>query len=101
MENAADAFRHGSVARGERHGVSKLTADQVLDIYRSPEGAEVVARRFGVSPANVRSIRRGNTWSQVTGHPRPRVPLAAQLAAATCPGGPRDHLVLTITEVPA
>lgn len=66
-ENQRDREPHGTHNRGERSHLSKLTWDSVEEIRNSPLPSNVVAATFGVTAANIRQIRRGQTW----------VPLAA------------------------
>lgn len=49
-------------ARGERHGLTKLTAKQVLLIRGSEERPADLARKYGVSQATVRNIQARATW---------------------------------------
>lgn len=54
--------------RGEAHGNSKLTTDQVVSIrQRSADGETraALAREFGVSPTLVSAIVRFKVWAQV------------------------------------
>lgn len=53
---------------GERNPRARLTAEQVMEIYRSTDPREVVAARYGVSAQQVFQIRDGSRWSSVTGH---------------------------------
>lgn len=57
-----------SVPSGERHYNSRLTADDVREIYASRGLVSNVelGRRFHVSPATVSDIQRGLTWRSVT-----------------------------------
>jgi hypothetical protein len=66
-ENMLDRTSHGTVARGERHGMAKLTDEQAVAIYRSDEPGEVLAARYGVTKSKVSDIRRGRTWRHATG----------------------------------
>lgn len=77
-ENFADRDAHGrtargpthftrtkpeAVARGERHGCSKLTAAEVIAIRAAPRGLTVVlAQKYGVSQAQISDIRTGKSW---------------------------------------
>jgi hypothetical protein len=70
----AHGAAHGSktrperVARGERHGASRLTAEQVRDIRRAKAAGErsvEIATRFGVSRVNVDDIAAGRRWASV------------------------------------
>lgn len=66
-ENQRDREGHGTHNRGERSHLAKLTWDDASEIRQSCEPTSHLASRFGVTPANIRMIRRGKTW----------VPLAA------------------------
>ncbi len=61
-ENQRDREGHGTHNRGERSHLRKLTWDDVSEIRESPEPNPHVARRFGVTSANIRMIRRMKTW---------------------------------------
>jgi DNA-binding transcriptional regulator YiaG len=66
--NTADAIRHGTLARGERAGNAKLTADDVHAIrsaYAMGEYQRPLARRFGVTQITVSRIVRGETWGHL------------------------------------
>ena len=70
-DNVSDCMqkrRHVS-HRGEKHGMSKLTATQALEIVklrRNGSLLEDIGRRFGITGAAVRSIVTGRTWAHVT-----------------------------------
>lgn len=63
-QNTADALERGRLARGGRHGNSRLTPEQVEIIRRNPDGLKQVelARQFGVSAATISYIRSGRSW---------------------------------------
>lgn len=64
-ENAEDMARKGRAAKGEQHGNSKLTAEQVAEIRKLgylPSTA--VARMFSVSKKTILDIRHGRTWRE-------------------------------------
>lgn len=64
--NVADALDHGTVARRERHGFSKLTEDAVRCIRAEPAFHGVNAmlgRCFGISHGHVRRIRLRESWA--------------------------------------
>lgn len=70
----ATGDRHGSrthperLARGERHGDATLTEAQVLAIREATgRTQDDLAREFGVTQAEISSIRRGLTWAHVGG----------------------------------
>lgn len=57
-------------ARGEAQGSAKLTRDQVLEIVariRAGEKLAKIALRYGVHRTAIGFIKRGLTWSHVTG----------------------------------
>lgn len=51
--------------KGERHGMSKLSAGDVSAIRASSASCYAEARRLGISPSAVSAIRRGERWSHV------------------------------------
>jgi hypothetical protein len=67
LENAADKRRHGTIAKGERHGKAKLTATQIEELLalKGQVIQQVAADRFGCSRGYV-----GQLWSGA----RSRVP---------------------------
>jgi len=64
-ENTADRVAKGRSARGERHGVSKLTAAQVAEIRASDETQRVLGQRYGVSRSLISLIKLGHLWTHV------------------------------------
>lgn len=66
-DNMVDASNKGRTLRGERNRASVLSSDDAVAISRSDEPCAVLAERYGVSETVVSSIRRGKTWSRVTG----------------------------------
>ncbi len=69
-QNMADALRHGTLARGERHGRAKLTEEQVLEVIDRVGAGETqrsVARSLNVSAACVNNAVQGRNWREVTG----------------------------------
>ena len=63
--NRQDCIRHNTANRGERHGNSKLTADDVRAIRASQLGYIRCGRLFGVTGSNIRAIRKGRSWSHL------------------------------------
>ncbi|MBD9519322.1 hypothetical protein IB262_05365 [Ensifer sp. ENS02] len=64
-ENEADKLKHGTKARGERHGSAKLTEQQVRSM-RALKGLEsnaVIAQRYGISERQTKLILNGGSWS--------------------------------------
>jgi hypothetical protein len=73
-DNAADRFRDGTTARGERNGLAKLTEAQVRYIRRqlvnAPYGtASRLAREFGVGPDLISLIKAGKAWAWLDQEP--------------------------------
>lgn len=51
----------------------KLTAEQVLEIYRrawAGENLRVLAEEFGVQRSHICLIKHGDSWAHITGHCR-------------------------------
>ncbi len=81
-ENCADAIRHGTLgeARGERHGMSKLTEDDVMQI-RDLRALGLTQREigylFGVNQSQINRILRGKRWQHPLLHPERGEDIAA------------------------
>lgn len=58
-DNMADAARHGTLNAGIRHGMARLSIDQVRMIRDATGSQANIAQRFGVSRSHVGAIRRG------------------------------------------
>lgn len=69
LENAADKRLHGTMCRGESHGRSKVTADQVMEIRRAYAAGGVrqidLAERYGIAQTKISAIVRGERWSHL------------------------------------
>ena len=64
-DNARDAMKKDRHSRGERNGISKLTAAQVLAI-RSDKRAQIeIAADYGIRQTTVSEIKRGNRWAHI------------------------------------
>ena len=64
-ENDADKEHHGTVLRGERHPMVRLTVEQVTEIrlrislgHRQAD----IAVDFGVAPGTISKIKNGRAW---------------------------------------
>ncbi len=59
----------GSRQQGEKHGMSKLTAEKVREIrrLRGEVTQKEVARRFGVTVPMISRIQLGRNWSHIAG----------------------------------
>lgn len=65
LENSSDQLAHGTRARGEKQGGSKLTRKDV-NFIRSHKGdlsQGVLARRFGVSRSLICMIQKHRVWA--------------------------------------
>lgn len=63
--NHADRAAHGTLCRGERSGLAKLTEQQVRAIKsRLHNGAKcrTLAAEYGVSPSTISMIKSGKNW---------------------------------------
>lgn len=68
VENEADKLRHGSHARGERHGCAKLTSEMVRTMRwarAAGVGCDALARVFGVKAPQVSAICTRRAWAHV------------------------------------
>ena len=66
-DNSNDMVLRGRSARGESHSQSKLTKSQVRSIFKSQESQPALADKYSVDQATISNIKRGRTWSHVTG----------------------------------
>ena len=64
-ENKEDSVAHGTWARGERIGLSKLTADAVDEIRNSQSPTAALASKFGVCISTIRRVALGVTWAHM------------------------------------
>jgi len=69
-ENVADMVQKGRGAKGEKHGFSRLTSKEVLQIRKmhfSGLSIPKLAGKFGVSVSAISSIVTGRAWKHVGG----------------------------------
>ena len=67
-ENYNDSVQHETSCRGDRHGMTKLTKDDVLEIRRRAANGERhsdIAKDFPVSSSNISPIVQRLTWKHV------------------------------------
>ena len=65
-ENMNDKHRDGTDQKGEKHGLSKLTSAQVLDIRsRTNQTQQSIADEFGISQPVIGCILRGKLWNHI------------------------------------
>lgn len=62
-ENMLDRVIHGTANRGERHGMSKLTREDVLCIRQDQRKRSEIAKQYGILAATVGRIKRRMDWS--------------------------------------
>lgn len=65
QDNVADMVRKGRHASGNKNGRRKLSSDQIDAIRRSDDVQTKIAARFGVSQANVSTIKAGRSWKVI------------------------------------
>jgi hypothetical protein len=63
--NSRDMVEKRRQAFGSRNPAAKLTEQDVREIKSSPLSQYAMARKYGVTQANVSSIRLGKTWAHV------------------------------------
>lgn len=67
-ENAADKHVHGTVLRGERHSMAKMSETQAAEVKRRLRGGErpaPIARALGLTLPQVCQIASGKTWRHI------------------------------------
>lgn len=68
-ENQRDRINHGTDCRGNTHGKSKLTEEQVRVIFHAYHDGYYtqrdIAKAFGISQGNVKSITKKQTWKHL------------------------------------
>jgi hypothetical protein len=64
-ENDADKIVHGTVARGERNGNSKLTETKARAILAAAGTHRTIAARYGISPSLVGQLKGGACWAHL------------------------------------
>lgn len=65
-ENSGDMVTKGRQARGARLPHTKLTDDQVREIYASTEPGVALASKYGVDKSMITMIRKGQRRSRAT-----------------------------------
>lgn len=56
---------HPGVSRGEKHGMSKLTAEAVADIRSSQLSGVELAKLYGVTTTTICDVRKRRIWKHV------------------------------------
>ena len=52
------------------HITTKLSEENVLDIYKSDAPQSEIAKKYNIKQSTVSDIKTGRSWSKVTGHKR-------------------------------
>jgi len=65
-ENALQKEDHGTVPRGERHVMSKLSESEVRRVLSDARSNRAMAQELNISEANISMIRRRKTWTHLT-----------------------------------
>jgi len=65
IDNMQDAKEKDRLARGEDHGLAKLTEDAVREIRQSFTSQRKLAAKFGVATQTIYCVRIGKTWTHV------------------------------------
>lgn len=65
LDNQRDKIKKGRQAKGEGHGVAKLTAAQIRLIRDDPRLQREIAQDYGVTQPTIGYIKRRETWSHV------------------------------------
>jgi DNA-binding NarL/FixJ family response regulator len=69
LENNRDKIKHGTIARGEAQGLSKLTKSEVLqikDLLSKGISSNVIGKEFDVHKSTIKTIKSGKSWSWLT-----------------------------------
>jgi len=65
-DNMQDCSHKRRIAKGSRHGISKLTEVEVKEILESKETHQSIADTYGVSRSNIGLIKSGKRWKHLT-----------------------------------
>jgi hypothetical protein len=65
-KNMEDKIAKGRQNKGSSHGMSKLTEEQVLSIFKDTRLYREIAEEHGISVPTVSDIKRGYSWSHLT-----------------------------------
>lgn len=67
-ENSDDKKVHGTDGRGEGNSQAILTEEEVMDIFKNPDGwyQQELADYYNISRQAVSDIQNGITWTEVT-----------------------------------
>jgi hypothetical protein len=63
LGNMLDTKNHGTIAKGERQGCSKITEQNVLEIRAATGTCIEIGKKFSISPMQVSRIKRKQRWA--------------------------------------
>jgi hypothetical protein len=66
QENHRRQVENGTSNYGEKNGTSKLTEEQVIEIFYSKEDRKKLAARLGITTTPIYQIKTGRTWRHLT-----------------------------------
>lgn len=66
QDNMSDMTKKKRQAHNESHGASKLTEQQVIDIYLSDKTQLELANEYGVTRRSINYIKNGKNWRHLT-----------------------------------
>jgi len=67
--NMLDMYEKGrgdTRPRGTQTWTSKLTEEDVVDIFYDPDSSRVIAKKYGIAHSGVSNIKSGKSWKHVT-----------------------------------
>lgn len=64
-ENMADKVNKNRQAKGEKHGMHKLTKEQAIEVKSGTADAYELANKFDCSVSTIRQIRSGLYWKHL------------------------------------
>lgn len=64
-DNSMDAKRHGTISRGEKHGMAKLTNKQVIEMRKSKLPIRKLANIYNISEVHVKRIKAKKCWAHL------------------------------------
>jgi hypothetical protein len=65
-DNSRDMRERGRSARGIKHHSSKLTEQEVLEIFNSTTNNRELAEKYEVAEGTIGFIKKGRTWKHLT-----------------------------------
>lgn len=66
-ENILQKHDHGTMAKGDRHGMHKLTEAQAIQILSEAGTFASLGRKYGVDEDTISHLKNGRTWKHLHG----------------------------------